>query len=86
MKGSEIRTKCHRCKLRNFAPTHRQKFAYLENTVRRFAMCRLALSLRGRPFGLYVRRWVRWNEGGLGPHKKNPAGAGTFLVLGHQSR
>jgi RNA-directed DNA polymerase len=31
--------------------------------------------------GLYVRRWVRWTEGGLGPHKKNPAGAGSFLVL-----
>ena len=31
--------------------------------------------------GLYVRRWVRWTESGLGPHKKNPAGAGSFMVL-----
>ena len=31
--------------------------------------------------GLYVRRWVRWTEGGLGPHKKNPAGAGEFTRI-----
>ena len=29
--------------------------------------------------GLYVRRWVRWTESGLGPQKKNPAEAGCFI-------
>ena len=30
--------------------------------------------------GLYVRRWVRWAGDGLVVYKKNPAGAGNFLV------
>ena len=30
--------------------------------------------------GLYMWRWVTWTECGLGAYKKNPAGAGRFLV------
>ena len=33
--------------------------------------------------GLYVRRWVRWTDGGLGPHKKNPAEAGLMSIFGY---
>ena len=56
-----------------------------KKTLTRFVerAARLYEQERGEPcgspqLGLYVRRWERWVEGGLGVYKENPAGAGSL--------
>jgi hypothetical protein len=34
------------------------------------------------PLGLYVRRWVRWTEAGLGPPQEKPRRSGEFHGCG----